>query len=375
MVLGAVTLAGVPSLTSIFRKRAPQLTVIIPVYNVGRYLSDCLDSVLRQPFADVEVIVVDDGSTDASAEIARSYAESNPKIRLVRQENSGVSRARNVAVPMARGEFLTFVDGDDELPADAWSTMMRTIRSTGSDVVVGKIERVSGDRRFVTPLMRRNHRTQRLGVTLEEMPLMLADVFSVNKIYRRDFWESAGIWFPERTRYQDQPALTQVFLAARAFDVIPDVVYQWRVRDDRSSATQRRSELSNLRERINTKRMTVEMVREKGSPRVMETLLSEVLPIDMWEHFRAVPGADEEYWTLLRDGVRELWNPSTIPFEETSVRVQHRLMGWLVHEDRREDLERLIELLDNKSVAVEGGRLLHPWAEEPGVPDGVTVAG
>lgn len=356
------------------RRKPPKLTVVIPVYNVRRYLGKTLDSVLRQPFGDIEVIVVDDGSTDGSAEVAESYARRNRRLRLVRQENAGVSTARNIAVPMARGEYLTFVDGDDELPADAWSTMMRTLEETGSDFVVGKMERVAGERRFVTPLMRRNHREDRLGVTLEEMPLMLADVFSVNKIYRLDFWREAGIWFPERTRYQDQPALTQAFLAARAFDVLTETVYQWCVRDDRSSATQQRAQLSNLKERVATKQMTIDMVRDKGSSKVQHVLFAEILPIDMWEHFRAVPGASEEYWTILRDAVREFWNSETVAFEETTVPVQRRLMGWLVAQGRREDLEKLIHIIDTEGLAVTDGELQHPWRDEPGLPRGVTVA-
>lgn len=356
-----------------FRRKGPTLTVVIPVYNVERYLRDCLDSVLRQPFKDIELVVVDDGSQDGSAGIIQDYATRYPNIKVIRQENAGVSAARNAALPHCRGEFLTFVDGDDALPADAWSVMMATLQHTGSDFVVGSAERVAGDRRFITPLMRRNHRVERLGVSLDEMPLMLADVFVWNKVFRRDFWERAGIWFPERTRYQDQPALTQAFLAARAFDVLTHIVYQWRVRDDRSSATQRRSELSNLNERIATKRTTIEMVREKGSPHVLDVLLTEVLPIDMWEHFRAAPGSTEEYWTTLRDAMREFWNPSTLPFERTALPVQQRLMGWFVEQDRRSDLERLIDLIDSKEVAVEQGVFIHPWRDEPGLPKDLTV--
>jgi hypothetical protein len=252
--------------------------------------------------------------------------------------------------------------------------MMRTLEKTGSDFVVGKMERLTGARRFVTPLMRRNHREERLGVNVEQMPLMLADVFSVNKIYRMDFWREAGIWFPERTRYQDQPALTQAFLAARAFDVLTETVYQWRVREERTSATQQRAQLSNLKERVATKQMTIDMVREKGSGKVQHVLFSEILPIDMWEHFRAVPGASEEYWSILRDAVREFWNSESLPFEETTVPVRQRLMGWLVAQDRREDLEKLIQLIDTDGLVVTDGELQHPWREEPGIPRGVTVA-
>jgi glycosyltransferase involved in cell wall biosynthesis len=349
-----------------------QLSVVVPVFNVAEYLAASLDSILRQKVRDVEVIVVDDGSTDGSAEIAAEYAAGHDAITLIRQANSGVSIARNVAIPHCRGEFLTFVDPDDELPADAWSAMLRTLRRTRSDFVVGKAERLHDDRRFVTPLMQRNHEVERLRVTIDEMPLMLADVFVWNKIFTREFWERAAVHFPEWTRYQDQPALTQAFLAARSFDVLTDVVYDWRVRGDLSSATQKRRDLDNLHERVNTKRMTVEMVRDHGNDEVTRVLLTEILPIDMWEHFWSVRGCTDDYWQVLRDAVREFWAADTVPFEATRLPVQQRMMGVLVAQGRREDLLRLLDFIEAHGVATEtvDGRVegVLPFRDDAAIP-------
>lgn len=352
------------------------LSVVVPVYNVAQYVEDCLDSVLRQPVEDVEVVVVDDGSTDGSTEIVERYARRHDRVELVVQENAGVSVARHEGVRRCTAEFLTFVDPDDVLPADAWSTMLATLERTRSDFVVGAAERVTGDRRFMTPLMKRNHREQRLSIRIEDQPLMLADVFVWNKIFRRAFWDEAGIRFPERTRYQDQPALTQAFLAARSFDVLTDVVYAWAVRPSGGSATQRRSDLDNLRERVETKRQTVAMVVAHGDAELERVLRTEILPIDMWEHFRAVPGADDDYWQLLREAVREFWAPPGVTFDQTTVPVQQRLMGWLVAADRRDDLVTLIEFLDASpdGPPVVDGELRHPWYGDPGLPEGVTRA-
>lgn len=356
-------------------RRTPVLSVVVPVYNVAEYVEASLASVLRQPLADIEVVAVDDGSTDGSAEIVERIAAVDDRVRLIRQPNSGVSIARNTALEVCTGEYLTFVDPDDELPADAWSVMLRTLKRTRSDFVVGSAERIEGEgeaqRRFITPLMARNHREERLGIRIEDQPLMLADVFVWNKIFRRDFWVQHRINFPERTRYQDQVALTEAFLAARRFDVLTEVVYDWRVRGDLSSATQKRAQLSNLRERMTTKRMTLDLVRAHGSAEVTHVLLREVLPIDMWEHFRAAvsPAVEqpEEYWRVLRDGLRELW--ADLPFHRTAIPVGQRLMGWLVAHDRRDDLAALIAQIDSPGgVPVEGGEYLHPWRGEPGLP-------
>lgn len=317
----------------------------MPVYNVEAYLGECLDSILGQPYGDVEVVLVDDGSTDASATIASRFAAADPRVRLVSQANAGLGAARNAGVAAARGEFLTFVDSDDRLPVDAWSAMMRTLATSGSDFAIGKLVRDEGARQFATPRMRENHRVRRVGVTLDEMPRILADVFAVNKIFRRSFWDEAGLAFPTGVRYEDQPTLTRAFLAAERFDVLTATVYLWRVRTDGSSITQRRHDIGDLHDRILTKRSSTEVVLAQA-PHLLGLWRSDILPVDMWEYFGAVPGCTEEYWDLLRSAVAEFWSDDTVPFHECAVPVQFRLMGWYVAQDRRADLERLVAFVD-----------------------------
>lgn len=344
--------------------RQPALSVVVPVHNVGRYLAETMRSILAQPVREIEVLLVDDGSTDETAEVARTFAARDRRVRLLTQEHSGVSVARNYAVSQCRGRFLTFADGDDILPRDAWSRMLATLEWTRSDFAVGKAERTDGEHRFVTPLMHRNHREEQLGATIGELPLMLADVFVWNKVFRTEFFTGNRIWFPERTRYQDQVAMTQAFLAARAFDVLTEVVYVWRVRPDRTSATQRRADLDNLVERLTTKQMTVDSVEARGDDRLARVLFGEILPIDMWEHFRASVRGDGAYWRTLVEGTRALWNDATLPFTSTAIPAQQRLMGWLVQQDRRADLALWVDLLDQIGPVYDEDVLVHPWATE-----------
>ena len=328
-------------------RRRPGLSVVVPAYNVEHYLAECLDSVLGQSFTDLEVVVVVDGATDRTYEIARQYAKADRRVRVQRQANAGLGATRNAGVRAATGAYLTFLDSDDVVPPGAYAVMMDTIRRTGSDLVVGKLERDTGQRQVVMRLMRQNHRARREAVTLTEMPLMLADVFAVNKVYRRAFWDDAGLVFPENLRYEDQPTLTRAFLAAHRFDVIPETVYVWRVRSDRSSITQRRHELSDLADRVESKRMSTDLVRRSASAGLLlDTWYRDVLPVDMWEYFRSVPGASDDYWSALVAVVRELWNEQTTPFDHTRVPAQQRFMGWLVAHGRREELEQLVAFVD-----------------------------
>ena len=103
------------------------LSIIVPVYNVESYLSRCIDSVLNQTFADWELILVDDGSTDASGMICDDYTQKDSRIKVVHKKNGGQSSARNVGLDLARGEYITFIDSDDYISADCYSNNMSVL--------------------------------------------------------------------------------------------------------------------------------------------------------------------------------------------------------------------------------------------------------
>ncbi len=99
-------------------KKKPLISVVIPVYNVESYLRRCLDTVLAQTYQNIEIIIVDDGSTDSSGRICREYASKDSRIVVIRQENGGLSSARNTGIHYAHGRFITFIDSDDTVQKD-----------------------------------------------------------------------------------------------------------------------------------------------------------------------------------------------------------------------------------------------------------------
>lgn len=117
------------------------ISVIIPVYNVESYLASCLDSVLSQSYRNLEVIVVNDGSTDFSLKIAEKYSEADDRVKVYTQENQGLSAARNKALEMSTGEYITFVDSDDLLLPEALEVMMEIILQNNAEIVEGLIIR------------------------------------------------------------------------------------------------------------------------------------------------------------------------------------------------------------------------------------------
>ena len=353
---------------------SPLLSVVVPAYDVEDYLADCLRSILRQSHAALEVVVVDDGSTDSTGQIADRFAAEDPRVRVIHQANAGLGAARNEGVRRSTGTYLAFADSDDLLVNGAYAAMVGSLERTGSDLAIGAVERLRGAERFMTPLMRENHQRPRLGVGVEEAPLVLADVFAWNKVFRRSFWDAADLSFPEDVRYEDQPAMTRALIAADAIDVLAEPVYLWRVRSDGSSISQQRDDVRDLSDRLLTKRWSTETVRAGTGGPTQEVWFGRVLPIDMWEYFRAVPGCSDEYWELLRAGTTEFWNPATVPFEQTSLPLRQRLMGWLVCQGRRSDLAVMIDFIDRHPGGLPRRRVgdrevvEHPFAEEPGLP-------
>jgi glycosyltransferase involved in cell wall biosynthesis len=351
----------------------PRLSVVVPAYDVEEWLADSLASVLDQSHRDLEVVVVDDGSTDATGDIADGIAAADPRVRVVHQANAGLGAARNVGARHATGDLLAFVDSDDLLHPRAYERLVGSLERTGSDVAIGAVERLRGEERFMTPLMRQNHRAALASVRIDDAPLLLADVFAWNKVFRRSFWDEHGLAFPERVSYEDQPTITQALVHAR-IDSLTDPVYLWRVRADGSSISQQRGDLQDLVDRLATKRWSTRTVTDHASAGTLDVFVRRVLPIDMWEYFRAVPRAGDDYWSVLRDGVRELWGPHGVPFEQTALPLRQRIMGWLVGQDLRRELEQFLVWLDDQPSPLPtrdvAGRLVvdHPYADRPDLP-------
>ncbi|MEW2277690.1 CDP-glycerol glycerophosphotransferase family protein [Streptomyces cyaneofuscatus] len=229
--------------------KPPLLSVVIPVHNVEDYLEDCLRSVAEQSLDAIEVVMVDDGSTDGSPAIAEEFAARDSRFRLVRQENAGLSAARNTGVRHTTPAvpYLAFADSDDFVVHDAYERMVASLESTGSDLVTGNVWRLTGQGRqqawqyrWLTASRPRTHITRD--------PRLLADRVAWNKVFRRSFWDGHAFTFPEGKLYEDTPVMIPAHYLAGAVDVLHEHVYYWRVRE--GSITRRRTDVTGVRDRI-----------------------------------------------------------------------------------------------------------------------------
>jgi len=196
------------------------VSVVIPVYNTRRYLAECLDSVLAQDLTphELEVIAVDDGSTDGSAQVLDRYAERHPNLRVIHQENSGwPGRPRNVGRAASQGQYVFFVDSDDCLAPQALRSMYDFAVQHDSDIVVPKIVPLDGSRRPNQVVWRRT----RVDADLTRVIQTLGPW----KLFRRAFLDEQDIWFPEgKVRLEDGIFVTQAYLVARRVSVLADDV-------------------------------------------------------------------------------------------------------------------------------------------------------
>lgn len=282
------------------------LSVVVPVHNVEEYLEDCLSSIAAQSYRHLEVIVVDDGSSDGSLQLCRAFARHDKRFHVVTQPNAGLGAARNAGIRLAKGTFIAFADSDDIVPRRAYEVMMRSLEQSGSDFAVGSVTRLKGKKKELPAWARTVHRTTRTGVTLGEFPEILHDVFAWNKIFRRGFWDSEVGEFPEGVLYEDQEATARAYARATAFDVLSDVVYEWRIRLDRSSITQQKTELNDVRDRVLVARRLARFMQTLPDASVKDFWFAKVLGEDLGLYYVQVPKVSQEYWEVIRDGVLEI---------------------------------------------------------------------
>jgi CDP-glycerol glycerophosphotransferase len=230
---------------------AARVSVVVPIYNVAAYLDACLESLAAQTLRNLEVVMVDDGSTDESPQIAERYAAADERFKLVRQENAGLGAARNMGADHATGEFIAFVDSDDTVTPNAYELLLSTLDETGSDFASGNaLRRMAFGTTPVAFLSQAFERT-RLRTHITRFPPLRVDRTAWNKLFRRSFWDEHGFRFPEGVLYEDIPVTLPAHYVARSVDIREEPVYLWRQREgsDRS-ITQKRTEPKALRDRV-----------------------------------------------------------------------------------------------------------------------------
>lgn len=209
----------------------PKISIIVPIYNKEDYLEECLDSITGQSLREIEILAIDDGSTDSSRCIVERYVSDDPRVHLVAQENKGVSFARNRGIEEAKGEYLAFCDPDDYLSSpDVLEKLYRGAVDNRVSACGGSLCEVDEESGEVHALFDEIHSSQ----VFTEPKLMSYEEYQFDYgfyrfIYSRRLINEKGIRFPSYVRFQDPPFMVEALIAAGSFYAIPDCVYSYRV--------------------------------------------------------------------------------------------------------------------------------------------------
>ncbi len=204
-------------------------SLIVPVYNVEKYLSKCLDSILNQSFQDFEIIVVNDGSPDNSQEIIDEYVKNHPdKIKAFVKENGGLSDARNFGIERASGDYLLFVDSDDYLSLELLCRLKKVIDSDKSDVVRFSaqiiFENLNLGEIFASPVMNEVTGEDAIFALIDNKQMFEPACFYA---YKRQYWKEKGFVFANGRYHEDFGLIPEVIMKAEKFSVIDYIGYYY----------------------------------------------------------------------------------------------------------------------------------------------------
>lgn len=208
-----------------------KLSIIVPVYNTEKYIVNCLDSLVNQNLEEIEIICVNDGSTDRSLEILERYAGEDERIQIITKENDGLGAARNTGIDAAQGKYIGFVDSDDFADPNMFRLLVKAAESADADVAIGNVYLYYDDSKKTVP-----YRDQKFYQTLnrvgvfraKDVPEIVENIGVWDRIYRRQFIENHKLRNPEHVIYEDALFSFQTSVLAERLVECSEAVYFYR---------------------------------------------------------------------------------------------------------------------------------------------------
>lgn len=329
---------------------AVTLSVVIPAFNASEHIEACLSSILGQKDVALDVIVVNDGSTDDTVEKVRRCSDGDSRIRIIEGTNEGPARARNRGIEAARGTYIAFADADDELLPGGYSSMIDSLERTGSDIATGSYIRLGKTGRSRPKLTARVHSRQRLAVRLDDMPELLEEPVLWNKVYRRDFWNRHVGVMRGFSNYEDQEPVYRALVGAAAIDVLTDDVYAWRLAEGRETRSQRKAEITDLQAKLEVID-ALRAVLDHASENVLERAYSIWMGTDLSMHAQFLDTAHKRFRATLCNAANDL-RRSMPRSAWTLIPAQERLYMWIVGNGRLDDIEEILGTRAEETTAV-----------------------
>ncbi len=205
------------------------ISVIVPVYNVDKYLKKCLNSIIRQTYKNLEIIVVDDGSTDSSGRICDEYKIKDERIKVIHKKNGGLSSARNAALDIAKGDYISFVDSDDWIKENLYECVVEELIKSGADIAVfaNACEKENG-KIWENPFMGTYKELDNIELMNNYVSGIDIKTIACNKIYKKELFDN--LRFPEGRIYEDEYIMHEILGKCRKAVFINKCLYVWFIR-------------------------------------------------------------------------------------------------------------------------------------------------
>lgn len=307
-------------------KKNPKISVIIPVYNAGAYLEECLDSVLHQTYGNLEILLIDDGSTDGSGALCDAYAARDGRVRVFHQENRGQSAARNAGLGAMTGELIAFVDADDVAAPDMLQNLLGAL-DTGADFAVCNILRIdeAGRPLDLCPLGDAMlTREAFLDKLLEEQAWFY--VMPGGKLYRRELFRN--LRFPEGFIYEDEAVLYPIVARCAKIATLAQPLYRYRCHGDSTMGQglriQSTDKLTALAGRLG-------LCREMGWDRALEANALRFVHTFFDYRFRFARSEETKLWFDRMDGALKLALPWILRAKNVMLRHKIYLLCIRIH--------------------------------------------
>ena len=241
----------------------PKVSVIIPVYNTQALLPRCLESVTAQTLREIEIVCVDDGSTDSSLALLKDWAQRDDRIVVISQANGRQGKARNTALNVARGEYVGMVDSDDYVPADYFEKLYSAACRHNADIAVCGIlkEKLPANKNVIS-----FDAEQVVSAPTEKLALCKCppDFYVYNKLYRRSMLEKLSLRFAENVQYEDVEFVMRAVCESGAMVTVPGVSYRYVLNP--SSTVNSRQTLAKQAQKYAAHKAMVEYFSENNLP-------------------------------------------------------------------------------------------------------------
>lgn len=286
---------------------AGRVDIVMPAHDVAAFIDEAIRSVLAQDRWRLRLYVLDDASIDDTAARVRRWARRDPRVTLVHVEHHDVNATRNEGTALGDGEYLTFLDADDVLRPGALRDLVASLESTGSDFAVGSYDRLVGGRRVApAPWIDTAHAVARPATALADFPDIMVNAVQWTKLYRRSFWNAAGLRFPLGGHFQDQLVSARAYARATSFDVLARRTVDWRIRDDGSSMTQQGARAAAVRDRFASAIGALDVLEREAGAGVSDRRAAQFLSNDAVIAASELRRMDEAAFAALRTGLSAL---------------------------------------------------------------------